>query len=371
MKKNFTRFIAFTAFIAITSNSVIAQTEQFKISDLDPYYEAYLQPFAKAMAVSMSGGWTHTAKVHSTLGFDITLNASVVQVPDADKIFNASDIKMDVYSMTGTAPTISASDDLAKPTLSRDISMNVMGQNINEKFEFDGMGGLNLGYGGMVAIQGGIGLPKGIELIFRFVPDISSTANNAIPGDGIALEKTGMWGFGVKHDIKQWIPVINKVPILQISGLFTYSKFNTGFSGTDFSITPNTLNATSSLPDATWENQKFEMEMSSITGSLLVGANIPVFQPFIGLGFNSATFNGGFIGNYPIVDFTANTDIANPGIDYSVTDIDVDPIDVEAKATNFNFKAGARLKLGPIVLYYTMTVQEYMMHSGGLAVTLR
>jgi hypothetical protein len=228
---------------------------------------------------------------------------------------------------------------------------------------FDGFKGLDIHYSGMMAIQGGIGLPKGTEIILRFIPNISSITNNLIPeGVNIELEPTGMWGIGVKHDIKQWIPVIKKVPFLQISGLFSYSKFYTGFSGDDLKITPTRLNATDNTTNS-WDNQKLDIGISSFTGSLLVGANIPIFQPFIGIGFNSSKFKGGFIGDYPIIELN-NTE-------YVVNKSEKDPLVIETNNTNFNFQAGARLKLGVFVFHYQYTIQNYAMHTAGIAVTFR
>jgi hypothetical protein len=363
MKKIFTLYFLLIAFLAINSSKTFAQTEQFSMGELNPYFSEYLSPFAKAMSVSLSGGWTHTAKVHSTLGFDISFSASIVNIPDADKLFNTSSLTMPNYSFTGdNAPSISAGTDVSAPGISRSFQDLPIAD-----FGFPGITGLGLSKGGMASIQAGIGLPKGTELILRFIPDISKTTNKLLSEVGdIELEKTGMWGIGVKHDIKQWIPVISKVPFLQISGLFTYSKFYTGFSGDDLLFDPARFGITSeSLPATTWDNQKFEIGMSSFTGTLLVGANIPVFQPYIGLGFNSASFEGGFNGNYPIIEFT----VANP--DGTVTDYETDPLQIDTKLANFNFQAGARLKLGPIVFHYTFTQQKYSMHTAGMAVTIR
>lgn len=365
MKKNITISFAIVSFLLFNSNILNAQSpEQFSLSELDPYVSSYMQPFAKAMAVSMSGGWAHTAKVHSTLGFDVSFSISAANVPTEDRIFSTNDLDMPNYSFSNsTTPTISADGDAMVSDITRNFTTTGA-----PSLSFPGFKGLNIAYGGMFAIQAGVGLPKGTELIVRFIPDMSNATNNLIPSTvDIALEKTGMWGIGVKHDIKQWIPVVKSVPFLQISGLFSYSKFYTGFSGGDLSITPERLNASSNLPATTWDNQKFDIGMSSFTGSLLVGANLPIFQPFIGLGFNSAKFDGGFLGDYPVITLDI-VDITDP---FKVNESETDPITIEEKSTDFNFQAGARLKLGFFVLHYQFTSQKYAMHTAGIAVTLR
>jgi hypothetical protein len=348
--------VVLAIFIAGISN---VKSEEFSMGELSPYLSEYMTPFAKAMSISMSGGWAHTAKVHKTLGFDVAFSISATNIPTSDHTFNTSGLNMPKYSFdNNTTPTISGANDAEVSKISRQFDTGII-----PPLVFDGFKGLDIHYSGMMAIQGGIGLPKGTEIILRFIPNISSITNNLIPeGVNIELEPTGMWGIGVKHDIKQWIPVIKKVPFLQISGLFSYSKFYTGFSGDDLKITPTRLNATDNTTNS-WDNQKLDIGISSFTGSLLVGANIPIFQPFIGIGFNSSKFKGGFIGDYPIIELN-NTE-------YVVNKSEKDPLVIETNNTNFNFQAGARLKLGVFVFHYQYTIQNYAMHTAGIAVTFR
>jgi hypothetical protein len=222
---------------------------------------------------------------------------------------------------SATTPTIAGSDELTPTTITRDF--NDEEDRLDPIVMEDGIPGAKLGYGGMFALQGAIGLPKGTELILRFIPNISKPVNKAMSvGGDFALEKTGMWGFGVKHDLKQWIPAISKVPFLQISGLVTYSKFYTGFSSGDMKITPDDFDAVDNTGNS-WENQKFDIGISSFTGNLLVGASLPVFQPYIGLGFKSAKFKGGFVGDYPVFVASAELDGTTS---FEVNEVDTDPL---------------------------------------------
>jgi len=365
MKKTFTLFLVAIALLGASTNKITAQTvptvnEQFKISEMEPYFAEYFSPFAKAMSVSMSGGWAHTANVHGVLGFDITLSASVAKVPTEDLTFNPTTLNMPGYTFGSTStPTIAGSSDLPKASITRSF-------NSEPPVSINGSGiqGNGISYGGMASLQGSIGLPKGTELILRFIPNVSKPTNNLLSNSGtdVTLAKTGMWGFGVKHDIKQWIPVLAKVPFLQISGLFTYSKFYTGFSGGDMSVKPDDFGAVDNTGNS-WDNQRFDIGISSLTGNLLIGASIPVFQPYIGIGFNSAKFKGGLMGDYPVIDLNGTT--------FEVNEVDTDPLVAEVNATNFNFQAGARIKLGFFVFHYTFTKQQYSMHTGGLAFTFR
>lgn len=356
MKRLLINLFLLTLFSIQIAAQGIQQT--FVISDLNPYLSAYVSPFAKAMAVSMSGGWTHTAKVHNLLGFDLTLGASYVQIPTSEMTFNPQKIDMPGYSFIGKeAPTISSDENMPLTLITKEF---INGAPFG--FSIPVLKGLNISYGGMVNLQAAIGLPKGTDLIVRYIPDVSSTTNRLIT-EGIELRKTGVFGMGVKHDIKQWLPFIKEVPFLQLSGLASYSRFFTGFYGDAMRVDPEAMGIDSDLRETLWDGQQLDIKMSSFMGSLLLGADFPVFQPFIGIGVNSSTFEGDFVGNYPIVKFN----LLNPlGV---IDDYEVDPIHTSVTSMDFNFQAGARLKLGFFVLYYALTFQQYTMHSAGMSIT--
>src|SRR5690606_17145711 len=60
----------------------------------------------------------------------------------------------------------------------------------------------------------GIGLPKGTDLKLRFTPTIDL-------GDDSSLK---LFGIGVMHNVKQWIPGIKLLPF-DLSGFVGYTKF--------------------------------------------------------------------------------------------------------------------------------------------------
>lgn len=365
--------ITIALFVAVTllSGGVKAQVATtIKLSEINPYFDAYLQPFAGAMAVGMGGGWTTTAKTHSFLGFDLTFSGSLVNIPTGDFTFDAEALNMPGMLVQGNGedPSISASNDLVGPKFGKSVDLGEYGSG---DFYFDGLKGLGINKGGNAALQVGFGLPKGTELMVRLVPDFSKSVNNLIGSDDIQLSSTGMWGVGVKHDIKQWIPVVKSVPFLQLSAMLNYSSFKSGFSGDSFLLDPASMGAEDNTGDPSqWENQSLDFTMSSFGGSLLIGANIPIFQPYIGLGFNSASFKGSFNGYYPIL--TLGADPLEPDKAGAVVyDSEENPLDVDFKATLFNFQAGARIKLGVFILHYTYSIQKYSMHTAGLGFTFR
>ena len=46
--------------------------------------EAYLTPFGNALGAGLNNSWYNTAKVHKTLGFDVTFSFNAITIPDID-----------------------------------------------------------------------------------------------------------------------------------------------------------------------------------------------------------------------------------------------------------------------------------------------
>lgn len=379
MKKTTTILItaAFLMQGIVTFGQIVSET--FRVSEINPMVDNYFKPISRALATGMGAGWTHTANVHKKLGFDLTFSGTIVMIPSSASSFNTGNIGMsNKYSFTQGSLNTSDGDVVLSPTIrGKNIDAPTIHRSVansSQELAFESIQGPGLRFGMAIGLQAGVGLPFGTEVMVRYVPDFSNLVNTGLSTiTNIEMDNMMMWGVGIKHDIKQWIPVISKVPFLEISGMLTYSKFSTGFSGDDLRFDPARFGVTNdeiTNPPAasTWDNQKFSIDMSSFTGSLLVGASIPVFQPFIGVGFNRAKFEGGLKGNYPVFNISANA--SNDPLTFSIQS-EKDPIKITSKTTDFNFIAGARLKLGFFVFHYQFTKQEYQTHSAGVAFTFR
>jgi len=380
--------------MGLTMTSVMAQTTSstLRVGEFDPYVSEYFRPMAHAIAVSMGSGWVHTAETHKTLGFDITISGALVTIPNSESTFTSNDLSgMANDGYTFTQGSLSSADgdvitfpnvrrnnnsDLELPTIKKELSITANGTTYSGTINFEAIYGITAKYAANAAIQLGVGLPKGTDVMVRYFPDVSGAVNAVLPSSiDMEMLRTSYWGLGVKHDLKQWIPALKKVPFLQISAMFTYSNFKTGFKGDDLKLDPERFTGANNVNDlsgATYDDQELNMIISSTTGALLVGASIPVFQPYIGIGFNSGKFKAGLDGTYPIL--TMNTD-PSTFTDYQFIveedGTEQDPLNVESTSTEFNIQMGARIKLGFFVLHYQYTRQKYNMHSGGIAITIR
>ncbi len=361
------------SFLSAYSQAVDEEVASFRLSDINGYFDSYFSPFATATAVSMGGGWYNTAKTHKLLGIDISLvSLSIGMVPDEDLIVNSADIELGGglnFSSTGDVPTFSAGDDVTPPDINMqvDYTNNTYGIDLHENQTlFAPSKGAGLPFGGIAPnmFQLGIGLPKGTDIKVRLLPSISQM--------GIEFK---MWGFGVQHDIKQWIPGVKDVPILQLSAVIAYSKLSlsANFSEIDESLTfnPAKFEAVSSLPEATWSDQSLGIDMSSLIGHLLVGINIPVVNPYLGVGFNKYSFDGGLRGSYPVISLRVQGDPTGVDVVNTIAESEPDPINIDVSGNMMNLDVGLRIKLAVITLWGQYTVQKYPVATVGLGLSIR
>ena len=228
---------------------------------------------------------------------------------------------------------------------------------------FDLPKGTGISFAPAPMLQLGIGLPKNTELIGRYTPSMKLGSQ----------AKIGLWGVGVKHSIKQWIPALNKIPILQLSAMGGYTKLS---SETDLSFMPDAYGSSvyvdPQIPDGYYDNQQMAMDISSFTGNLLISANLPVVCFYGGVGFNTTTTNLELNGNYPVPKYNTDENRKEITEQSSVED----PISLEIKhkdgsTTKPRYNAGIRFKFAVITLHFDYTYADYSVFTTGLGLSIR
>lgn len=353
-----------TACLVLSSVAVVAADDSFSVSELAPIYRSYADPLYTSVGSFMGAGWSHTAEVHKFPGFDLTIGATFAKMPSSVGTFNLGNIGLDKTKYYGESNT--SIEKLTAPTFTNDGEAPKLYRNLagKQEIEIPMLDGSDLGFLGVPLLQAGVGLPFGTEIQARFMPGAKSIVDKLLDDEDFSVDKLSMWGVGVKHDIKQWIPVISHVPFLQISCQLTYSQFKSEFSGDKLSLKPSDFKSTLSDAGQNWNDQSIAVGISSFTGTLLVGASLPIFQPYLGLGFNNCKNTTQLNGTYPKFTYKENS-----SLNY---DVEKDPVDDEVKDTHLNTMMGFRLKLAVVALYYQFDIQpDYKTHTAGLAITIR
>jgi hypothetical protein len=312
----------------------------------------------------LNSGWYNTAKTHDLLGFHITFTTSVALIPESAKTYDLNGLGLNaLYNPSENIANTIAGEKMSGPTLS--YEQNVPGNPTNPVVlaQHDHPAGLNLNFLPTPMISAGIGLIKGIEIDGRYMPTFNFKESSI-----------GLWGIGIKHDLKQWIPVINKVPVFQLAVQYGYTnlKWHTGFNP----ITPATLGAIDQTSGLNWDEQSLDFQTKAHTANLLIGANLPVVCFYGGVGVSISKTTLATNGWYPIP-----TVITAPGPDFAevaVTNASAleNPLDLEIKAKDGGIakprlNAGIRFKMAVITIHFDYTYANYSVATAGLGITFR
>jgi len=293
-----------------------------EIADGKSLIEAYIGPLGNSLGAALNNGWYNTAKPHSLGGFDVTITANIVMVPTNAKTFNISESNGGTFS-GGETPTILGNGDGVSasynapplPATSSDMPK-----------------GLNIPIIPLPMLQAGVGLIKGTELDFRYMPELPI-------GDA---GKVGLFGIGLKHDILQWLPIVDKIPI-DVSIQAGYTKLSSEITLED--------------PSATISSPQANLDVSATTVNLILSKKLLMFTPYLGVGYNSTKTTFNVKGDYNIAGFEIKLN-------------ELTNIDFESK-NNFRANIGFRFNITVIALQANYTFAEYPTATLGVGVSLR
>jgi hypothetical protein len=318
-------------------------------TDIQTLAQGYIKPVGYGFADGLGTNWYNTAATHKVLGFDITIGAGGLFVPSSDKTFSLAGLQaLQVVNGQTTAPTIGGKGDGVELRLTAPN-----GQTITDFTTPKGVTPVIPAVNAQITI----GLPLGNDLSFRFVPNIHN--NNY---------KVGLWGIGLKHNIKQWIPGVKLLPFdAAVMVGYTHVNFNYNFSN---SIMPSDLadpSYTLNVPaDVSYDNQGMRLSASSLMANIIVSKRLLFFTPYVGFGVTSSNFDFNFTGNYPVLG-TYHAD--NNSIDVKTL---VNPIPLHYSSFSPGLTVGFRLKILWILAFHAQyTLQKYSTASIGFGINIR
>jgi hypothetical protein len=182
------------------------------------------------------------------------------------------------------------------------------------------------------------GLPKGTDLKVRFVPSLDIGDNG----------KFSLWGVGVMHDIKQYIPGIKLVPF-DLSGFVAHTQLKSSY----------TTKVTEQ--EVAGSDQRSEFTVSATTIQVLASKKISVLTFYGGIGYNIARSNLAIKGTYDLDDSGTAGDAS----------YEVDPLDMTFAASGPRATAGMRIKLAVLTLHADYSFQKYKAFSAGIGISVR
>lgn len=353
-------FISVPSFAQLDDVGTILQSGK---ADANSLVQAYLKPFGSGFGAGLNTGWTNTAKPHNTLGFDLTVSAGLAIVPDGDLSFDVNDLnlqQLEVESGSSVSPTISGINQ-SGPTMA--AYADIPGQGQEKLVEFDLPEGTNFQYVPAPMIKAGVGIIKNTDLMLRYTPEYD-------------IENYGsfkVFGFGVKHDIKQWLPGGNLMPV-DLSVMFGYTSMELG---TDFNVVAEDViqdpaNTENPYTASTWEGQGAELNTDAWSINALVGKTLPVISVYGGIGYEASNLSILTPGSYPtVIPNEAFQDDPNNNEPLIVNAID-QPIDVEIEGDNgFRALAGFRFRFAIFHISASYTLSNYSSYNVGFGISFR
>ena len=325
MKKILLLFIAIS--ISYTSKAQTIPPFPLSVDDAKDLIEAYIAPFGNSVGAGLNNGWYNTAKPHKLGGFDVTVTANLVLINNDVKNYAVKDIVSgNMLNSDVNSSTILGGDDGAEFLISGTTDTITLPN------------GLDIPIIPLPMLQAGIGLIKGTEVNLRYIPDIKIGDNKG---------KIGVIGFGVKHDLLQWLPVVDKIPI-DLSIQAGYTKITSIIPLQD----PNNI-----VTDAA-----AELDIDATTINLVLSKKLLMFTPYVGVGYSSSKTSFEVDSKYNIMDQFGSTQY-----------IPVDALTEFEFETKNNLRAniGFRFNITILALQANYTFSEYPTATLGLGISVR
>jgi hypothetical protein len=240
------RYSVLAGLLMVFSASLYAQddlsTQLAKVANANAVN--YLSPLLSSWGADLNSGFYHSADLHEVLGFDIGLKVGAVLVKDQDKVFDfllpdhityngvtlQSGVDYDnVIPGSPTAVGASTGKTVAVKVKQTSSFVPLRGQTI---MNLTTPQGFDMKYATLLMPQAAIGLPFGLEVVGRFVPNITLPNN---------VGKVNFIGFGLRHSLDQYIPMMPiDIAIHFMMQKLTISDMNDnkilGASGTAYGI---------------------------------------------------------------------------------------------------------------------------------------
>lgn len=318
-------------------------------SDANLIMGEYMRPALQGFSTGLNSGWFTTAKPHSLLGFDLTFRVNAAVVPSNLSTFDLSSLALQntrpaTPGNTTASTILGPKNGLPVQIYDRNNPAFVLGT-------FSIPKGIDFGFVPSVMGQLSIGIIKNTDITLRYMPTIEP------PELGVSV---GMFGVGIKHDIKQWIPGLKLIPI-DISVAAGYTSLS---AEADADVQPVFSTRPGAQPSSQWENQQLTFNATGTNVNLLVGKTLPFISAYVGVGYETSSTTLKAEGNYP-VDSVNN--LGQPSYD-AISN----PLNITVDGPNgARALVGARLKLMLFTFSADYVIADMPVASFGFGISFR
>ncbi len=315
----------------------------------------YVRPWQEAFSLDLNAGWFHTAKVHELGGVDVMVSASMTVVPQDARTFDLSAVGFDTLKVAGgdpVAPTV-AGPTAEGPELYYSEMYN---GNSVDVARFRAPAGTGYDHVYTPMLQVGLGLPAGTDIKGRVMIPVDVPRSNS---------RMSLIGFGIKHDLKQWMQGIEDLPVA-VAFFAGYSHMQI-YSG--FREEPDDYTYMEDYRPAHFSGQEIRTILQGYAFDLILSSDIPYVNVYAAVGYfrswGRMEVNGRI--PVPVFDPDLNPDKAIYTDDhvYRVPDTDLH-LDSGVRVS-----AGLRLNVSLFVLHLGYAWAGNSVYSAGLGISFR
>ena len=353
MKKLFVLIFLIAVVKTSSAQSDVIEYLKAGTEDAGTFIQPYLNPFAVGLGDGLNNGWYYTAETHKQLGFDFSVSVSAVKVPSSAKTYDLSQLSFQNIRLAdpsnAIAPTI-AGDEMSGPQLYL-LNPNDRNETIGS---FYSPQGLELDIIPVPVAQLGIGLLPYTDVLVRYVPKLKFNE------DGSDEDETqvGLFGLGVKHSFKDWIPAIKHLPF--DAAVFASFSNITAQSGIDFTPADYGVSDPDYVQD---DNQQLDIETRTMKFGVIVSKKVAFITFFGGIGNSQSKSEVNVTGRYPIVSDYVDGELV-------LVDL-VDPVKLKFDSSNISLDAGLRLKMAFFNIFASINKAEYTSLNAGVSLSVR
>jgi hypothetical protein len=206
--------ICVVSLIGTTANAQDLAAELAKVGTAN--VNNYVGPLFTGFAAGLNSAFYYSADLHDILGFDVSAKLSIAKATDEEKTYDfitpsrinikgpggvqvALNAGVDYDAVVTGVPTVVGASDVEKNVRIKPTSVFYSlytAANQGSDVLFPIPAGLSIP-SVFPTLQAAVGLPFGIEVMGRYFPTISDES----------FGKFSYWGFGLRYDIDQWIPL--------------------------------------------------------------------------------------------------------------------------------------------------------------------
>ena len=336
MKNNYLLSLLALTFFAINiaqaQDKGIENTFLLGKDDATKILSKYIAPAPKLLGFAMAEGWYFTAQPLKRGRWNIQINSSTVIGSETDASYDLATL-----NLQNTATPNGSQTATVFGTTAATVTNNKNNKTIKLGEGFGDITPVDPSVVTLPNLQLNIGLRKNTEISLRGLPPID-----------VASISIRNFGFGIKHDIKQWIPSIS-LSNFSLAGVFNINYFSFQ-KGLESSKLPDSLGLLT-IPGPT--DRKYIITSVQYGGGVVFSKRIKLLTLMTGLRFDVINETSELKGTYSV--YTSG----GAGTPSGDRQTDIGLISIKNTSSRIGLNLGAKIKLGKFGVFLHGIVGNY------------